>query len=638
MTFRRFAINNVFRNKRTYAAYFCSSAFSVMIFFVYAMFIFHPGVEEGVTKQVAISGMKAAEVIIYVFSYLFILYSVGAFLKSRSREFGILMMHGMSRRQLNHLVFIENMLIGFLAIISGMVVGLVFGKVFLMVGARIMDVKDLTFYLSWKPIALTFFSFIVLFLIISLATSVFIRGNQLIELLKGSAKPKKEPKSSVLVSLGTAVLLIASYYLAVTTTEDNIAYRILVVPFMTIVATYFLYAQLSVFLLRLLKKNKAIYWRKTRLITISDLAYKMKDNARMFFFVTIVSTVAFCAVGSLAAMSTMDQEMRIQYPLGVSYVSSPGNHLEVKHLAMIEQDLHERHLKSQLLTLKVKTQTSTQSGQEVQLISNSAYNRFAKTLRFAPIQLNGDEAKLMPNGLQQVKNFEHKKMTVTLKESGTTLRVNGVTKQVLDNYMLPNAIVIPDPLYQKIHSAKTANELSYHHDTYYGFYVKDWVKTNGVGASIQSESMNDNGDGPQKYMFESAGTNYVLQHQTYSVMFFIGLLVGVVFFIAAGSFLYFRLYTDLGRDSRQYRAVSKIGMSEKELGWSATTQLGLLFFIPIIVAIVHSAFAFVALQSLFNLSIVSSTLWVLGGFAIAQILYFLLIRSLYLRHLKEAIA
>lgn len=69
------------------------------------MFIFHPGVTEGVTKEMAKKGMTAAEYIIYVFSFFFVLYSVSAFLKSRKREFGIFIMHGMSKRQLNTMIF-----------------------------------------------------------------------------------------------------------------------------------------------------------------------------------------------------------------------------------------------------------------------------------------------------------------------------------------------------------------------------------------------------------------------------------------------------------------------------------------------------------------------------------------------------
>jgi putative ABC transport system permease protein len=117
MTFPQFAYRNVVRNKRTYAAYFLSSAFSVMIFFVYALFIFHPDIKNGVTNLAAVQLMIAAEFIMYFFSFFFVIYSVSTFLKTRKREFGILMMHGMTKRQLNWLVFLENMMIGIGAII-----------------------------------------------------------------------------------------------------------------------------------------------------------------------------------------------------------------------------------------------------------------------------------------------------------------------------------------------------------------------------------------------------------------------------------------------------------------------------------------------------------------------------------------
>ncbi|UFJ39229.1 ABC transporter permease [Brevibacillus humidisoli] len=163
MTFRQFAFYNVIRNKRLYAAYFLSSAFSVMIFFIYAMFIFHPDVKEGVFREIAIRGMEAAEYVIYVFSFFFIFYSVRAFLKSRKREFGILMMHGMTRSQLNKLIFLENILIGLAATVTGMIAGMLFAKLFLMIGAKAIIMESLPFHLSWKALLLTFGAFTVLF-------------------------------------------------------------------------------------------------------------------------------------------------------------------------------------------------------------------------------------------------------------------------------------------------------------------------------------------------------------------------------------------------------------------------------------------------------------------------------------------
>src|SRR5690625_4211195 len=116
MRFYEIAINNVLRNHRIYLAYFFSSLFTVMVFFTFANFAFHPSILQSDMNQHVTSGMLVAGAIIYVFSFFFILYSMGSFLQSRKREFGLFMIQGMSGRQVRLIVFIENMLLGFLAI------------------------------------------------------------------------------------------------------------------------------------------------------------------------------------------------------------------------------------------------------------------------------------------------------------------------------------------------------------------------------------------------------------------------------------------------------------------------------------------------------------------------------------------
>ncbi|MFB6732247.1 FtsX-like permease family protein, partial [Bacillus mobilis] len=131
MTFRQFAFNNVIRSKRTYLAHFLSSTFAIMIFFTYALLALHPNLQGDLAASVTIntfakSGLQISQGLIFFFSFFFILYSVSAFLKTRKKDFGILMLHGMSRSQLNKLVFIENIIIGIASILTGISIVFVF--------------------------------------------------------------------------------------------------------------------------------------------------------------------------------------------------------------------------------------------------------------------------------------------------------------------------------------------------------------------------------------------------------------------------------------------------------------------------------------------------------------------------------
>ncbi|UNL82871.1 ABC transporter permease [Priestia koreensis] len=633
MNFRQLVIKNVFRNKRTYAAYFLSSAFSVSVFFIYSLFIFHPDVKSGVNGGIAIQGMKAAEYIIYVFSFFFVLYSVSAFLKSRKKEFGIFIMNGMSKRQLNTMVFLENMLIGIASLIAGILSGIVFGKLFLMMGANILEIDYLSFQLPARSLTLTIGSFMILFFIISLFTSLFVRTNKLIDLFQGSQKPKKEPKSSILLSLLAAVLLGGGYYLAATSTVLTIGFRFFPVIIMVIIGTYFLYTQLSIFLLKMVKKNKTFYWNKTNVIVISDLVYRMKDNARMFFLVTVVSATSFCAVGTLVSFTVTGDEYHLNYPYAVSYYSAEQNQEKDKHLSIIEHDLDKQGLaykKNEIVLKKavIHMKNGNKNGQTVTVLSEQNFNQLARPLDVKPIHIKKHDAYFVQSSSMMGGNDE-KKGSISIEGQTSKLDSRGYVKKIVlpayqNDYL---QLVVSNETYDSLTSSAPLR-------TYTGYYVKDWKDTKGIGAAIKKQ-LEPMSDAPFNYV--SSGDAYAQTMQLYKMMLFVVLLVGCVFFIAAGSFLYFRLYTDLEYDKRQYATISRVGLTMKELNKIITTQLSLLFFIPIIIAVIHSVFAFMALQSFFSLSIASRTGIVLGAFALFQIIYFLIIRSRYLFHIKKGI-
>ncbi|MCH1625237.1 ABC transporter permease [Ferdinandcohnia quinoae] len=636
MTFPQFVYRNVVRNKRTYAAYFLSSAFSVLIFFVYALFIFHPDIENGVTAAMAIQLMSAAEVIMYVFAFFFVLYSVSTFLKSRKREFGILMMHGMTKNQLNVMVFLENMLIGIGAIIVGIGFGLITGKLFLMIGSNMIGIDPLPFYFSKKAFLLTTCAFLFLFFCISLFTAALVRVNKLIDLFKSGEKPKKEPKVSILLSLFSAVLLVSGYYLAATSTMQNLMFRMLPVIAMTIVGTYFFYTQLSVFIMKLLQKNRYLFWNKTNLITISNLAYRLKDNARMFFMVTIVSTVAFCAVGTLASMNVMNKQFDTDYPAEVSYMALDEEPAHQQNLQQIEQELKDRKIEytSNQVQIKIAEVASTTLDvpyppEQLAILSFSNYEKIVKAAGFDLKEkpLVGNESLSMKTSSLEM----YRQVGYTLKQDGLELTPRASTENIVFPFqlILDEGLVVSDEFFEKLVTVKTS--------TFTGFYTDNLKDTSGLGENLVEEGLSYPTKESPHYIMAVSGTLYDSAMSMYKMMLFVALLVGAVFFIAAGSFLYFRLYADLEYDTRQYLTITKVGLTDQELNKIVTQQLALLFFVPIVVAFVHSAFAFMALQSFFPISIAIEVIVVLAGFLVAQLIYFFLIRYRYLRNLKRAL-
>src|SRR5699024_5379479 len=147
-----------------------------------------------------------------------------------------------------------------------------------------------------------------------------VREDKVIKLLKGTQKPKPEPKSSPILAILCVLLLVVAYCRAVTVTELELVNRIVPVISMVIVGTKQLYSQLSVFGIKKVKENKQFYNKYINMLCIENLHYKIKDNTRMFFLVTITSAVALTAIGSVYSywMNILDQ-VEAAYPQAIFY-------------------------------------------------------------------------------------------------------------------------------------------------------------------------------------------------------------------------------------------------------------------------------------------------------------------------------
>ncbi|PEW79771.1 ABC transporter permease [Bacillus cereus] len=655
MTFRQFAFNNVIRSKRTYLAHFLSSTFAIMIFFTYALLAFHPNLQGDLAASITIntfakSGLQLSQGLIFFFSFFFILYSVSAFLKTRKKDFGILMLHGMSRSQLNKLVFIENIIIGIASILTGITIGMAFSKFILIMSNNLLMIdKGLPFYMPFKAIGITFGAFFLLFLFISLFTSRLVNVEQLVELIKAEEKPKPEPKASLWLSL-FALICIGLGYTAVFHSVNAIHYKdVKYILFMmatgvsfVVLGTYFLFTQLSVYVLRVLKKRENIFFKKTNILTISDLVYQLKDNARMFFMVTIISAVAFTAVGTCMGLGN-SSIAESDSPFAFSYQSYNNNQLEKAHLKKIERELHDGEFKFKRVTYSIKQVRDTlyNSNFLSSVIKLSDYNKLAEALGFKEEDLKGENSSFIIPSRKVANTKSNPTMFQFLHGNiNINMHVNKILtpKELQDKNQ--TIIIVPDAVYNQM---LVNPEDHYGEYTINGFIVKDWEKTKKVAEKIVSAFEKDNKgiNEPviynEQYKFSSLISTWIVMKQSFGLASIMSVLIGIVFFTFAASFLYFRLYTDLERNQQQYKMIAKVGLSKPELKKIVTRQLALLFFLPIVIAITHSAVAFMALQNLADFSVLGSSVIVLICFLVMQIIYFYFVRAQYLKKMYKTI-
>ncbi|HFJ9441441.1 MULTISPECIES: ABC transporter permease [Bacillus] len=649
MTFWQFAFKNVTRNARAYFAYFVSSAFSIAIFFSFAVYLFHPKLHMTDVNVALNILMTISEVVIVFFSFFFLLYSIGTFLKVRKKQFGILTVLGISQKQLKRLVFLENMLIGVLSIFFGIQLGLVFSQFFLLVTAKITHVPGLYLYLPTGAIILTIIIFLGLFILVSSFTPMLIRTRKAVRLLKEGTK-QKERKASVLISLFGAICLISGYVLAANplyfmSLGDIIGLlyavsSIFVIPSLVAAGTYFFFSQISFLLIRILKTRRTFYMKRINMLWISDLAARIRTNINMLFIVAMLSTLAFTMITFLYGFGKFTKFDAIrQNPFPFTYLSHTENTLADEHLNWLEQKFNEEHFTYKKLKTDIYEVSSAEENPMLYYaIKQSDYNILAKALNWEHLNVKNNESYILMKDIDDqfigtIYDKERKDI-LTLTQNSLQLQVKEYKNyNPFPNSLISTLLVLSDENVEALSSVSKQMSV-------YNFKVNDWEKAHNIGSEFITKIINDNeaikAEHPPFHASEASDSLYTTK-QNVASFFLIGTFLGVIFFIGAGSVLYFRMYTDLTNEQEKYVTITKIGLTEAEMKRSATIQLAILFFVPYIMASIHTMFATKMLQEILHLSFFAEITVVLMIFGTVEILFFLLIRSFYMQKLSQHI-
>ncbi|CGG47532.1 ABC transporter%2C membrane-spanning protein [Streptococcus pneumoniae] len=655
MTFWQFAFKNVSRNSKAYFAYFVSSAFSIMVFFSFTVYAYHPrlqSVQSFQERDPLMNLASTAQLVIVMFSFFFLLYSIGTFLNVRKQQFGILTILGISQRQLKRLLFTENMIIGILSIFIGIQGGLVFSNFFLLVTSKLTSAKGLYLYWPTEAIIVTTVTFIILFLIVSTFTPMFIRTRKTAHLIKGNKKMPAEKRPSILISLFALICLGLCYYIAGYprgyVTEKNVQngsvfFIMLSILPLVIVGTYLFFSQTFLLFIYILKKRRKFYLKQINMLWISDLVSRTRSNINVLFIVSMLSALAFTIIiGLFAANNNTKASVLERYPVPFTYTSEGDNSLEQKHISTIETELTTNNFLYKKYKFTVLKDTA--SKEDIMLMKMSDYNAIAKQLKRPEITIDSTEVYIIsrhsPELLDLVSNPFAKQNTITLGSNKKEFHIKGfINKGIEPSFAFPHLAVVQDYVFDNMipHIETTV---------IYNYFVENWENAIVPTKNMLRVISGDAREFYEKHTEENAQVPFFIHTATDELIygkgnavaqFFIWAFLGFIFFIGAASVLYFRMYNDLTTERQKYITITKLGLTESEMFRSATIQLGILFFVPYIVAGVHTLFAVKFLQSMFSFSLLKETCIVLTFFGVIEIIFFFLIRSLYINKLSQHI-
>ena len=643
MTFRSLALKNVKENWRSYSAFFLSSLFSVAIFYIYYAFLVHPDVVNGklfAANQVR-TGMSFCLYLIAIFSFIFILYSSGSFLKSRKKEFGLFSLFGMTRVQLRKLVFIENMVIGLLSTLAGIAAGILFSKLFFMGLGAILELEEqIRFAVPIKAVVMTIIIFVGIFFVITLYTTIRMGKGQIIELLKAHKQPKGELKYSKWQVVVGLISIVFGYGLAVTMSPVTFIFTALPVLAFVVTGTYLLYSQLSIVFLNVLKRRKNLFYNKTNMLIIGQLGYKIKDNARILFTITILSAVVMTAMGTIYVLHTSGKNQSfVESPYAVAWVETADPNVEqldrkvldeliAKHELNVSKEQQINGLKLEQYKLNINEITYSFGNDELStmIIPQSEFNDKVKSSK--QLNLSNEEAVVSKSYFNNLVDY-----TGTIKgnvgDQAIELPVTEIRTDTVMNtiyYWSYFLVIVSDEYYEQLLTHENVQTFTIH-----GIELSDLNKSLPMLEELSSH-ISEAADENVHYTRNIVYQNFV---QSTSLTIFIGMFICLLFFIAAGSLIYFKLFTERDEDVAMFKGLSRIGMTYKEMRKIITTQIGIIFFLPCIVGIIHALFAMLALDSLLGETYWMYAMIVFGIYVVMQIIYFIIASNSYLHSIGK---
>ncbi|XRD25439.1 FtsX-like permease family protein [Lysinibacillus fusiformis] len=611
MTFNHIVIQNILRDKWTYVSYFLSSMFSIIIFFLFSVIVFHPSLKSLDPDSTLGISLMLASMLVYLFSFIYITYSIMAFLRKKTKTLGIFMITGASMKQVRKLIFRENLFIGIMAIIAAIVLGLVMTPLFLMAAKVVLKAETFSMYIPLQAIGLTIGLFLILFMVISIVVTKFINKEASIQLLKSDTVIEKSIQPHyILLAASIVMTALLAYLLKIEhAIVESLSVLYYLLFFASIISTiYLVIAQGLRLFLKIFEKSPA-YLRKTNMLLASNLNAKMKSHANMLFLITLLlSGVFLCTSILFSSYYNVQKDSEGNYPYSFQYIADPK-----ADDSIIQANLD--HLEAKLAAVKANKyfiEFKSDEKRRLGYMSLSDYN----LLQQKEFSLNENEfiAVAGNHGIAPITNIASDRYIKSFKLA----EIN--EKNLLSTGFQETYFIVPDSIYQSI---------DYPVYKTYIYELENWTAHTELAKTIAENIPSLPGE---RYVTSKINL-YDTEMFVKSVMFFIGSMLSLIFLSAAMSILYFYLQTTLLQEKEKYMGIRKLGLSNKELASVIAKELTILIFVPFTIAILLLLTTLLAMRTMVSTAFLQVSIASSCCFFVLFLISYLWIRKNYFKRL-----
>lgn len=618
------AWKGMIQNGTVYYPYLGAGIFSVFTYFIFSSILHNDIIAVLPKSAYAWIFLSIGRVLLGIILIPFLFYTNSFLMKRRKKEIGLYNILGLEKKHIGVMMFAETAVTYGLAVTAGMISGTVLSKFLFLLLLRMTGLPvDAEFTFSPQAFGETAVFFFWVYALNFISNLIQVGKARPSELLVGGKRGEKEPKLLWIWALLGFIILGSGYWIAIRSETDSMIFiNFFLAVFLVIGGTYFLFTSGSVACLKLLKKKKGFYYRPSNFITVSGMLYRMKKNAASLVNICIFSTmVTITLICTSSLYLGLDEMMDFNFPfdadvffrkmqMGEDNVEEKVEELGEKYGVKIDDYLTYERISvlcgkdgegfgAAYSTFDAGS-AYLRKNYEVNILLLEDYNR----MEGRNLELGEKEALIFSSGedygYDRIVFFENE---LAVKEEPERLRI--APKLENNKYQGEFFLIVKDEMVRKN-------------------LIKDWAMANGIedvegllddryqmirldvsGEEEDREAfINELGkwcmDSPGCVRFENNLAWRWDWKSMYGGLLFIGILFSIVFLMCLVLIMYYKQIAEGYEDQNAFSIMQKVGMSDREIRGTIHRQILMVFFVPVIGAVMHTCAGLFMVEKLFT--------------------------------------
>lgn len=607
MFYFKLAWNNLQKSLSVFAPFLMASTVLFMLNCIVFIIVKSPAVANMRLEKIL---LEFSSIVLILFSIIMEIYSYRFLLTQRTRELGLYNILGMNKKQITGIAILELLVMFIGTLIIGSLFSAIFSHVFYLVFINISHIEIFELSFSLAPFLTTGLVFLGIFILLAIISAFKVRQTSPLMLLHDQSKGEKEPKGNLLLAILSIIALSTGYYISLSSFHLSAfasLSRFFVAVICVIFGTYLFFISFIAWYLKRRRQNKQYFYQLNHFVTTSQMIFRMKQNAVGLANITLLAVMAFVAIATTTALYTNTESMANQLFPKTTRIIFENKQLNPNNDILQETGLDklEKPLSDFLIYRDAMIAIKIPNTSRLKVTKDDVLNPNISDLGFVYV-VPQDDFRALGNSLPKLQANETAffklkgdsrltEITLLGHRFNNIANLKSVRFPPVNNTYNPGVLVVSDASVLKS-IQKSFTDIEGVNVEYLTTVLADLTKEE-ISQIVDQKgtiSKNDQVIGELEFKEDYRQGTYSLS----GVFLFSGFFLGLSFILGAALIIYYKQYSEGQEDQKSYQILQEVGMSSDQVKKTINSQIMLVFFMPIMMAVTHFCFALPILKQM----------------------------------------